>query len=826
MNGSAGQATRRRGHRRLLATLMMTSALCMGLLPAVLPMSQATAQAARTHNFNIPSQPLSRALRMLADQSDVQLAYRTAIASGATAPAVKGTMTTEQALSRLLAGSSLRYAFTNADTVTILDASASPAGTRASVDGAILLDTIEVRGTGNPNALIGNLPPEYPGGQVARGGQVGLLGNKSFMDAPFSQTSYTSKLIQNQQARTLADVLNNDPSVRSEFPGGSAIDQFTIRGFLAGNQDIAFNGLYGIAPTSNGMMAVESIERVEVLKGPNALLNGMAPFGSIGGLINIVPKRAGEQPITQVTPSYYSDGQLGGHVDIGRRFQTDSGSVGARFNGVYRNGDTAIDRQSQETGVAATGLDFRGESVRLSADVGYQLQHTDVTRRPLTVAPGVLVPAAPRSSSNYSQPWTFQDNGNAYGALRGEVDIAENWTAFAAVGGGLLRYKNLSENLSVRDLQGTITGSPAAVRLREDAATTEIGLRGTVATGFLRHDLALTNTLFWKETGSAFQLGTLLASNLYNPVFAPQPSFSGLPSPGDAPKVSDQDLSSFAFADTLSVLDKRVQLTLGLRYQKVKVDNFDRVTGNKTSGYDESAWTPAVGLIVKPLEYVSLYGNYIEGLSQGPTAPVGTVNAGEIFPPFISKQYEAGVKIDFGRVAATFGVFEISQPSAFTDPTTNVFSVDGEQRNRGVELVAFGEVTQGIRILGGVTFLDSKLAKTQGGINQGNDGIGAPSVQANLGGEWDVPFLSGLTLSARGIYTSSQYLNAANTQEVPSWTRLDLGARYATKVGGTPIVVRANLENVFDANYWATASRGFLGLSTPRTFLLSTTFSF
>jgi iron complex outermembrane receptor protein len=81
-------------------------------------------------------------------------------------------------------------------------------------------------------------------------------------------------------------------------------------------------------------------------------------------------------------------------------------------------------------------------------------------------------------------------------------------------------------------------------------------------------------------------------------------------------------------------------------------------------------------------------------------------------------------------------------------------------------------------------------------------------------------------LTARGIYTSSQYLNAANTQELPSWTRLDLGARYVIDGRGKPIVIRANIENVFDANYWGSASRGFLGLSTPRTFLLSTTFSF
>jgi iron complex outermembrane receptor protein len=96
----------------------------------------------------------------------------------------------------------------------------------------------------------------------------------------------------------------------------------------------------------------------------------------------------------------------------------------------------------------------------------------------------------------------------------------------------------------------------------------------------------------------------------------------------------------------------------------------------------------------------------------------------------------------------------------------------------------------------------------------------------NIGGEWDTPYLRGFTLSARVIYTSSQYLNAANTQEVPSWVRVDFGARYSVEAAGTPITIRANLENAFDEGYWATASRGSLGMGTPRTFLLSATASF
>lgn len=779
------------------------------------------AQAAPAQrSFDIPAQPLADALTQFGRQSGMQVSVDAGLVRGISSPGVGGSMLPEQALQRLLAGTGIGYRLTGGDTAML---ERLPTGG----SGVMQLDPVMVEGkrVAPRQAEIGNLPPAYAGGQVARGGRVGMLGNRDIMDTPFNQTSYTQKTIQDQRARTLADVLNNDPSVRGDFPGGSGIDQATIRGFVAGNQDIAFGGLYGVAPTSNGMMAVESIERVEVLKGPNALLNGMAPFGSIGGAINLVPKRAGDRPMIQFTPSYYSDSQFGGHVDVGRRFGPDN-NFGVRFNGVYRNGDTAIDRQSQETRVAALGLDFRDESVRLSADLGYQFQNTDGTRRPLSVAAGVLVPDTPDSSVNYSQPWTFAKNENTYGALRGEVDIVENVTVFAAAGGSLLRLKSVSEGLRVQDTQGTITGNPFGLRFHENASTVEMGLRGSIATWIVSHDFTLAGTFFRKESGSAFQSAAIPASNLYNPIFASEPSFTGLPDPGDAPKVSEQKLSSLALADTLSVLDERIQLTLGLRRQQVETDSFDRATGSPISSYDKKALTPAVGLVVRPLKYLTLYGNYIEGLSQGSVAPVGTANAGEIFPPFETTQYEAGIKIDFGSVATTLSAFQISQPSGFTDPATNIFGIDGEQRHRGLELNAFGEVVEGVRILGGVMMIDSELTKTADNANQGNDGIGAPSLQVNVGAEWDTPFLRGLTLSARAVYTSSQYLNAANTQEVPSWTRVDFGVRYSVEAGGTPITIRANLENAFDEGYWAAASRGSLGMGMPRTVLLSVTADF
>jgi iron complex outermembrane recepter protein len=112
---------------------------------------------------------------------------------------------------------------------------------------------------------------------------------------------------------------------------------------------------------------------------------------------------------------------------------------------------------------------------------------------------------------------------------------------------------------------------------------------------------------------------------------------------------------------------------------------------------------------------------------------------------------------------------------------------------------------------------------TASALTQGKKATGVPDVQLNLGAEWDASFLRGLTFSGRVIYTSAQYLDPANTQSIPAWTRFDAGVRYSfERPDGKPISIRFNVENLFDLNYWASANSTYgLSMGAPRTFLLS-----
>jgi iron complex outermembrane receptor protein len=272
----------------------------------------------------------------------------------------------------------------------------------------------------------------------------------------------------------------------------------------------------------------------------------------------------------------------------------------------------------------------------------------------------------------------------------------------------------------------------------------------------------------------------------------------------------------------MSVLDERVLLTLGVRRQGIEANNYLSNVGTLTSSYDKTATTPVVGLVVRPRDNVSLYANYIEGLSRGDVAPQNASNFGEVLQPYIAKQYEAGIKVDFGRFATTFSAFEISKASG--ELSAGRFAATAEQQVRGLEFNVYGELMPDVRLLGGFSLLDGTLIRTAVAANIGNTPIGVPNVQANIGAEWDLPWMRGLTLNGAVIYTGRQFVDTANKQPIPDWTRLDLGARYTTAINGRKAIFRANIQNVTGAAYWSSvASFGTFYLGAPRTYLLSMT---
>lgn len=695
------------------------------------------------------------------------------------------------------------------------------------VDSTAALAPVVVNASADASAA--GLAPDYAGGQVARGARIGLLGNQDIMETPFVSTAYTQEFIQNQQARSVADVVQNDPAVRSARGFGNFQELYVVRGFPVYSDDMAYNGLYGLLPRQ--YVAAELLERVEIFRGANAFLNGAAPGGSgLGGAINLVPKRAPNEPLTQFSTGIESGGQRYLATDLARRGGPDD-STGIRLNAVRREGGTAVSGEKRELSLFSLGLDYRSADWRLSADVGYQDHHLDQPRPSVTPSGGI--PSAPNASKNYAQPWTYSDEKQTFGTVRGEVDVNDRVTVWAAGGMRVGKEANVLANPTA-----TADGRTTAYRfdnVREDTVRTgEIGARAKFASASVKHTLSAVASAYSLDSRNAYAFSNFsgFSGNLYSPtsVAAPAPDYytGGVLS---SPKTTEETrLSSVALADTLAFAADRAFLTLGARHQTIGSNGYSYTSGAQESAYKKSHVSPMAGLVFKLTPRVSVYGNYIEGLAKGDVAPAtsggqAVSNAGQALAPYVSKQKEIGVKYDGRGFGGSLNAFQTTKPSAFV--VNNTFTEAGEQRNRGVELSLFGEPTRGTRLLGGITVLEARQTKTENGTNDGKEVIGVPRRQINVGGEWDVPDVRGLTLTGRVLHTSTQYADAANTLTLPAWSRYDIGARYVTRIGAQALTLRLRVDNLTNRSYWASAGgypgANYLVLGAPRTFVLSAT---
>ncbi|SHM55446.1 iron complex outermembrane recepter protein [Pseudomonas asturiensis] len=785
--------------------------LLLTLSSSPLFISNSWAETSGRRAYEVPAGSLSAALTRFAGLAGVNLSVDPALVNGRISAGLSGDFAVEEGFARLLQGSGLQLVPVGEQAYTLIPAPAS---------GSLELAPTSILGANG----VSTEGQAYAGGQVARRGSQGLLGSRDFMDTPFSMTTYTQQAVKNQQARTLGDLIASDPSVRATNPAGGRYEQFTIRGLSLFNSDVSYNGLYGILPTYT--IDMEMAERVDILKGPSQLVNGISPRGSVGGGINVVPKRAADKPITEFTGSYASDSQVGGAVDIGRRFGEED-KFGIRFNGVKQSGDTTWDHQSVDREMAVLGLDFRGERLRLSTDVGHTERNTDAPQERVQIGANAKVPNANDVRDNYAQSWSKARTRDTFGTVNAEYDVNDSVMLYGAVGARKSNHDFLRHAVSVTNDAGDFSVQPRDFTRDENVRTATAGVRNWFQTGPVSHEVNLAASYFYMDFENGGARYAAAPSNLFDPVDTPKP---GNPTRLDSKVYTENRFSGLALSDTLGFFDDRLLLTLGARWQRVKVDDWsDNVKGD--TAYDEEKVSPSGGILYKVTDALSVYANYMEGLSQGKIAPSTSINEDEIFPPFVSRQVEVGAKYDLGSFAFTGSVFRIKQPAYETNTASRVFGPNGKRENTGVELTLFGEPLKGFRVLGGVMFIDSELTNTTSGTFDGNSAPATPKYNVNVGAEWDVPTVQGLTLTGRGIYTSSQYLDQANSKEIDSSERFDVGARYAFKVDEKVITLRANVENVLDKRYWSSAgasddSEPGLTLATPRTYLFSATIGF
>ncbi len=663
--------------------------------------------------------------------------------------------------------------------------------------------------------------------QVINGGEAGVLGNQPAEDLPFAIRSFDETLIYNQQPLTIGDVLENDPTVRTTYGFGNAAEQFVIRGFSLFGDDVGVNGLYGIAPRQ--LIAPELFEQVQVLNGSSAFLNGAAPGGSgIGGSVNLQLKRAGEDR-NRATATFVGDSHFGGSFDVSRRFG-DSREWGVRVNGAYRDGEVSIDREDRRAQVLGGALDYDGGTLRAALDLAYQEVRVDSLRPKVTLLANAI-PEVPETGANYAQDYTFTELTDIFGTFTLEYDLSPDVLVYAKAGARRGDEEGIYGGIQVTDAATgeASSGFHSFIPYEQNNEAVEAGLRAGLATGPVSHTLNLGGNLIWQQDRTAYDFFSPFATNLYDPEqVAPQPTAFAGGDLDDPFPITERKLASAFLSDTIGLWDERVLLTAGARLQSIDIERFSYFGGGLDTAYDEEAITPVVGLVVKPVEGLSLYANYIEALQEGAVAPLdpAIANPGEVLAPRMSTQYEIGGKFYFDpAIFVTLAFYRIERPgegfeASGADGTR--FAYVGEQRNQGAELTLNGELAPGLRLIAGFAFADAEF-------DSGLDAPGVPDFAANANVEWDLPFVPGLTLNGRVTHTGEQEANAANTLQLDSWTVLDLGARYVFAAGDAPVTLRLSLDNVTDEAYWASAFDAFnpaLLQGTPRTVKASASIAF
>ena len=665
----------------------------------------------------------------------------------------------------------------------------------------------------------------YAGGQVANSNLMGALGRQSFVETPFNVTGYTNELLENKQATEITDVVKNDASVKDLSLSG-ANSAWTVRGFKTTQQDMQFNGLYGIAPRF--YTGTEGYDRVEITKGPSALLGGMAPNDTVGGTINFVPKRATDKPINKIKLSYGNGSEFTQHVDVGHRFG-DNNKYGVRLNVLNRNGNTSVTDESRHTSAVVLGADVRGDKFRAALDAGYVYHATENPQYRVLFADKVVkglttentfTPPTVDQDMKYGAPDTFRHTTEKYGVISGEYDFNKNWTAYAGVG---MRYTSMDYKYNEFNVTDLKTGE-SNIRYRHNyqinkALSIEAGVRGKVVTGDVTHHIGiaasrLEQQVFMKNN----QLNTVKGLNYLtkNTNWGTADATSWA-----SPLDNKQLLTGISFTDRIVTKDEAWQFVLGARYQNTRSTSYVKQTTQ-----NDHLLSPAVAVVHKFNNKVSVYANYMEGLKAGEIAPDKAKNAGALMTPIKTKQVEVGTKLDLGNFAATLSAFEVRNPVNTIDGITKMYALTGEVRARGLELNVFGEPVKGTRVLGGFMLLDSKFTKdSSSDALTGRTVAGTPRVNAVLGVDQDIKSVKGLSVSTRLNYTGPAYANDTNTIKLGGYTTWDLGARYTWNTGNAPMTFRADVYNVLNKNYWNALDRNAIILGKGRTFMFSLTAS-
>jgi iron complex outermembrane receptor protein len=639
---------------------------------------------------------------------------------------------------------------------------------------------------------------------------LGAFGAKDTFDVPVSIQSYSSELIENQRARTLNDVLKNDPSVQNTAVGG-AFDNISIRGFAIDWANTMRRDGLSLAPYQD--VPLENIERIDVLKGPSGFLYG---YNSPGGTVNYVLKRPTAKSFAAVTGELRNHNGRYTHLDAGGKFGEDS-SIGYRINVAGEKVGDFTHANDLSRSFMSGALDWK-----LSRDAllrfDFDVQNKDLAAQPM-IGPQTNGQLPPQIDGRVllGQPWLqYKTRTHNLGA-RLDYALNDKWSLTAQFNHSYNKRLAAFPGIYKVRADGTIVSGDIYLSPDQEfrANSGQTFVSGHFNMGGIGHELVAGLSMRnYQARDSGFIELPITVGNIFKPVYSVQPALPTAP----AKNVTDNQQSSLFVSDLLT-FNESWQAIMGLRHIRYTND-FTR-PNQPTVTYQQNSTVPSAGLIYKPSKRVMTYASYSQGLEQGGVAPYNSANAGEWMKPIKSRQVELGAKADVND-GLTLGaaVFEIEKGLEYTN-SSKVYVQDGRQRHRGLEFTAGGQLTKDLSVVAGLALLDSEQVNTGDPSVRGKRTANVPKTQSSLFLDYRVPNVTGLNVNGGIYHVGARPLDSVNSVDLPAYARLDLGARYVTKVGGQKTTWRVNIENVTDKRYWSAANYSSVYPGKPRSIGLS-----
>jgi TonB-dependent siderophore receptor len=558
-------------------------------------------------------------------------------------------------------------------------------------------------------------------------------------------------------------------------------------------------------------------ERVEVLKGANALLYGIT---SPGGIVNFVMKRPTADPYESLSVSGASTGQVIGALDVSRRFGPDN-QLGVRVNLAAGHVASFVDFTGGPKALGSLTADWDPTS-RLSFKLDFEKFDQDAIDQAVLALGKAVKGVIPLPSLARYDPtplrsglWDKNQTDGTNVLLSAHYDITDSWSALLEAGHSEVFRTRILGQISAYNLQSgqgtlTYTETPKTEGVNKYLKAElndrlEVGIvENELAIGVNRNDRDNTNPVTTQYTTT---------QNIYTPIV--------VPAPGPIKKYQNVPQNSYDFGpyvfDTLSFFE-RLHLVGGVRYLTYNAD-YAQATGASYKAKTEQ-WAPAGGAIFDLTPKVSLYSSYMKALSETGVAPIGAVNYGSVLPPETSTQEEVGIRTNqlYG-VTASLGYYYFSEANAVLNPITNVYEINGTTAYHGIEASLRVRPYRSWSIDASGLYLPhpvqvAPLDQTINGLAPEN----TPKFAGNLSGTWHLEYMPGLALTAGTNYVGRKFVNPENQGSISSYEIFNLLASCAPRLNGHKTHFTVGVFNLANKRYWSTAAEGALGVGATRTY--------